>query len=93
MANTFVSLRRLQRFYIGLKNKFALKSDVPTKTSDLTNDSGYLTSAPVNSVNGQTGAVVIGSATASSAGLMSATDKSNLDTLYADYLSASTALG
>ena len=34
-----------------------------------------------------------GVATTSSAGLMSATDKSNLDTLYADYLSASTALG
>lgn len=30
---------------------------VPTKTSDLTNDSGYITSAPVQSVNGQTGAV------------------------------------
>ena len=66
---------------------------VPTKTSDLTNDSGYITSAPVTSVNGQTGAVVIGNATTSSAGLMSATDKTNLDTLYADYLSASTALG
>ena len=44
MANTFVSLRRLQRFYAGIKNKFALKSEVPTKTSDLTNDSGFLTS-------------------------------------------------
>lgn len=44
MANTFVSLRRLQRFYNGLKNKFALKSEVPSKTSDLTNDSGFLTS-------------------------------------------------
>ena len=32
-------------------------------------------------------------ATTTTAGLMSATDKSNLDTLYADYLSASTALG
>lgn len=32
---------------------------VPTKTSQLTNDSGYLTSAPVTSVNGQTGAVTI----------------------------------
>lgn len=44
MANTFVSLRRLQKFYNGLKNKFALKSEVPSKTSDLTNDSGFLTS-------------------------------------------------
>jgi len=68
-------------------------SDIPTKTSDLVNDSGFLTTAPVASVNGQTGAVVIGNATTSANGLMSATDKSNLDTLYADYLSASTALG
>lgn len=30
---------------------------IPTKTSDLTNDSGYITSAPVSSVNGKTGAV------------------------------------
>ena len=30
---------------------------VPTKTSDLTNDSGFITSVPVQSVNGQTGAV------------------------------------
>lgn len=32
---------------------------VPTKTSDLTNDSGFITSAPVTSVNGQTGAVTL----------------------------------
>ena len=32
---------------------------VPTKTSDLANDSGYLTSAPVTSVNSKTGAVVL----------------------------------
>lgn len=32
---------------------------VPLKTSDLTNDSGYLTSAPVTSVNSKTGAVVL----------------------------------
>ena len=32
-------------------------SSIPTKTSDLTNDSGFLTSAPVDSVNGQTGTV------------------------------------
>ena len=30
---------------------------IPTKTSDLTNDSGFLTSVPVDSVNGKTGAV------------------------------------
>lgn len=33
--------------------------DVPTKTSDLTNDSGFLTSAPVTSVAGKTGAVAL----------------------------------
>lgn len=31
--------------------------DLPQKTSDLTNDSGFLTSAPVTSVNGNTGAI------------------------------------
>lgn len=66
---------------------------VPTNVSAFTNDAGYLTSAPVQSVNGMTGAVVISTATASSAGLMSATDKDNLDTLVADYSSALTALG
>lgn len=32
---------------------------VPTKTSDITNDSGYLTSVPVTSVNSKTGAVML----------------------------------
>lgn len=32
---------------------------IPTKTSQLQNDSGYITSAPVTSVNGQTGAVTV----------------------------------
>lgn len=81
---------------------------IPSKTSDLTNDSGYLTSAvttfngqsgavtytaPVTSVNGSTGAVTIANATTSAAGLMSATDKSHLEDVYADYSSALTALG
>lgn len=35
----------------------AVNITVPTKVSDLTNDSGFITSAPVTSVNGQTGAV------------------------------------
>lgn len=36
-------------------------TSIPSKTSDLTNDSGYITSAgaPVQSVNGQTGAVTV----------------------------------
>ena len=94
---------------------------IPTKTSELINDSGYITTvpvtsvnnktgavslsasdvgalpssytAPVSSVNGATGAVVIGSATTTSAGLMSAQDKTDLGTLMADYSSALTALG
>ena len=66
---------------------------IPTKTSDLQNDSGYITSAPVQSVNGQTGAVVIPTATTSADGLLSAQDKSRLDALYEDYSSAMTALG
>lgn len=33
---------------------------IPTKTSQLTNDSGFLTSAPVSSVNGKTGTVELG---------------------------------
>lgn len=52
-----------------------------------------LQTAPVTSVNGATGAVVIANATTSAAGLMSATDKSHLDDVYADYSSALTALG
>lgn len=66
---------------------------IPSKTSQLTNDSGFLTSAPVSSVNGQTGAVVIPTATTSADGLLSATDKGRLDALYDDYSSAMTALG
>lgn len=99
----------------------ANRSELPTKTSDLINDSGFISSAPVQRVNGQTGevmldaadvgampasyvppvtsvngatgAVVIANATTSAAGLMSATDKSHLDDVYADYSSALTALG
>ena len=35
------------------------KPTIPTAVSQLTNDSGYITSAPVASVNGQTGTVVL----------------------------------
>jgi hypothetical protein len=44
---------------------FITSADVPTRTSDLTNDSGFVnasgaaSAAPVQSVNGQTGAVVL----------------------------------
>lgn len=68
---------------------------IPSKTSDLQNDSNYITAseAPVQSVNGQTGAVTLPTATTSASGLMSSTDKSRLDALYSDYSSALTALG
>jgi len=42
-----------------LDNK-ADANDIPTKTSELTNDSGFLTAAPVTSVAGRTGVVVLG---------------------------------
>lgn len=78
--------------YNDLSNKPTIPT-VPTNISAFTNDAGYLTSAPVSSVNGQTGAVVIANATTSADGLMSAQDKSRLDALYDDYSSALTALG
>lgn len=40
-------------------NKQYVDNAIPTKTSQLTNDSGFLTSAPVTSVNSQTGAVIL----------------------------------
>lgn len=78
--------------YNDLSNKPTIPT-VPTNISAFTNDAGYITSAPVQSVNGQTGAVVIPVATTSADGLMSATDKGRLDDLYDDYSSAMTALG
>lgn len=77
----------------GSYNDLSNKPTIPTKTSDLTNDSGFITSAPVTSVNGQTGAVVISQATTATDGLMSSADKTHLDAVYADYSSALTALG
>lgn len=72
-----------------------VENHVPSKTSQLMNDSGFITAsnAPVRSVNGKTGVVTIANATTTTAGLMSATDKANLDTLMDDYTSAMTALG
>lgn len=78
--------------YGGKEKTIACQSGTWIPGGDLT----FLTTsytAPVTSVNGATGAVVIGNATTSAAGLMSATDKSHLDDVYADYSSALTALG
>ena len=78
--------------YGGKEKSIACQSGTWIPNGDLT----FLTTsytAPVTSVNGSTGAVVIGNATTSAAGLMSATDKSHLDDVYADYSSALTALG
>ena len=69
-------------------------SSSTTFVSSFNGSTGAVTyAAPVTSVNGATGAVTIGNATTSAAGLMSATDKSHLDAVYADYSSALTALG
>ena len=69
-------------------------SSSTTFVSSFNGSTGAVTyTAPVTSVNGATGAVVIANATTSAAGLMSATDKSHLDDVYADYSSALTALG
>ena len=78
--------------YGGKEKSIACQSGTWIPNGDLT----FLTTSytpPVTSVNGATGAVVIANATTSAAGLMSATDKSHLDDVYADYSSALTALG
>lgn len=54
-AGTSATARLISPVY--LKN--AIDHWSPSKTSDLTNDSGFITSAPVDSVNGKTGAVVL----------------------------------
>lgn len=37
----------------------SVETSIPTKTSQLDNDSGFITSAPVTSVNGKAGAVTL----------------------------------
>jgi hypothetical protein len=41
------------------EHSLAKTTDIPTQVSQLENDSGYLTEAPVSSVNGQTGDVIV----------------------------------
>jgi len=48
-----------QEDLIDILNEKANLNDIPTKTSDLTNDSGFITSVPVASVNSKTGNVVL----------------------------------
>lgn len=43
MSDTRLNLTGLNYFFNRLKSFFAAKSDIPTKTSDLTNDSGFIT--------------------------------------------------
>ena len=60
-----ISLGKIRKWFNDLKavafsgsyNDLSDKPTIPTKTSQLTNDSGYLTSVPVTSVDGSTGAV------------------------------------
>lgn len=49
----------LQQSYSNGTLTVSLGASIPSKTSELTNDSGFLTSAPVTSVNDQIGAVTI----------------------------------
>ncbi len=45
----------------GLYSDLSGRPTIPTSTSQLTNDSGFITSSPVSSVNSKTGAVVLSS--------------------------------
>ena len=47
----------------------AVEAAIPTKTSQLDNDSGFITSAPVTSVNSKTGDTMTGNLTVGSASL------------------------
>ena len=61
---------------------------IPTKTSQLSNDSGYITSVPVSSVNGKTGAVSLGASDvgASATGHKHSASDINSGTLSSDRL-------
>lgn len=45
MADKYLNNTGLQYFFNRIKTIFALKSEIPDSTSDLTNDSGFITSA------------------------------------------------
>lgn len=75
-----------KRPFSGSYTDLTNKPSIPTKTSDLTNDSNFITAAqaPVQSVNGQTGAVTTAEKFVITATAISGTDYYNLDKTYAD---------
>lgn len=59
IAQSTQSIRPIAIDSEGHISSYGSPVSIPTKTSELTNDSGFITSAPVQSVNGQTGNVTI----------------------------------
>lgn len=47
MATSFLDKTGLGTLWTKIKSTFALKSEIPDSTSDLTNDSGFITSANI----------------------------------------------
>lgn len=96
VPSEYVTDTELQTAISGKANTADLAS-VATSGSynDLTNKPTIpvLPSNIVNTINGQTGTVVISTATTSADGLMSSQDKTKLEAVYADYSSALSALG
>lgn len=63
MATSFLDKTGLTLLWAKIKATFALKSEIPDSTSDLTNDSGFITDAGVTSFNGATGDVTYSAVT------------------------------
>ena len=51
MADKYLNNTGLQYFFNRIKTIFALKTELPTATSELTNDSGYITNAVNDLIN------------------------------------------
>lgn len=70
---------------VSSSNKWNVQSSdavvIPTKTSQLTNDSGFLTSAPVTSVNNKTGAVELTASDVGAIAKVSSATEGNLPVL------------
>lgn len=58
-SKDYLQLAMVYPFYFDGEYWVCLQNHFPVNVSELTNDAGYLTSAPVNSVNSKTGAVVL----------------------------------